>query len=191
MLKPNKIKLVLAICIVVAGIWLSAVIVLKTHQSHGPVEILKQLPKNIDISLQKIHYTDIKDGKKRWVIVADGVEYDKTTNYTYFKKVKMDIFPKGEEKGKISLVADRAAYHNKTGDVEAEGKIVASNEGGMKFETGRLFYDSSRSMILTGDHVRFADGSLVVEGTGMEFMPKAKTLKVLKNVTARIGAGIE
>ncbi len=188
MLKPNKIKLVLAICIVFAGIWLTAVIVLKTHQSKGPVEILKQLPKNIDISLQKIHYTDIKDGEKRWTIVADRVEYDKTSDYTYFKQIKMDIFPKGDEKGKISLVADNAAYHNKTGDVEAEGKITASNESGMKFETGRLRYDASRSAIRTEDHVRFTDGRIVVEGTGMEFMPKAKTLKILKNVTARIGA---
>jgi LPS export ABC transporter protein LptC len=190
MLKPNKIKLILATFIVVAGIWLTAVIILKTNQSKGPVEILKQLPKNIDISLQKIHYTDIKDGIKRWTIVADRVEYDKTSDYTYFEKIKMDIFPKGEDTGKISLVADRAAYHNKTGDIEAEGKITASNESGMKFETGRLRYDSTRSMILSEDHVRFSDGKLVVEGTGMEFTPKMKTLKILNNVTARIGARI-
>ncbi len=99
MLKPNNIKLILASSVVLAGIWLTVVIVLKTNQSNGPVEILKQLPKNIDISLQKIHYTDIKDGKKRWTIVADRVEYDKTSDYTYFKKIKMDIFPKGEENG--------------------------------------------------------------------------------------------
>ncbi len=92
---------------------------------------------------------------------------------------------------KISLVADTAAYHNKTGDIEAEGKITASNESGMSFETGRLRYDSSRSMILSGDHVRFVDGRLVVEGTGMEFRPKAKTVKILNNVTASFGARIK
>ncbi len=187
MLKPNKIKLILALCIVSAGIWLTTVIVLKTNRSKGPVEILKQLPRNIDISLQKIHYTDVKDGEKRWTLVAEKVEYDRDRNYTYFRNVKMDIFSRGGSENKITLTADNAAYHNKTEDVEVEGNVTAVNNAGMRFETGRLFYESSRSMISTKDHVKFTDGKLAVEGTGMELMIKAKKVRILNNVTALIG----
>lgn len=188
MLKPNKIKLILALFIISAGIWLIAVIVVKTNRSNGPVEILKQLPKNIDISLQKIHYTDVKDGEKRWTLVAEKVEYDRDRNYTYFRNVKMEIFPRGGSNSKITLTADKAAYHNKTEDVEIEGNVTAANDAGMRFETVRLYYQASRSMISTKDHVRFSDGKLSVEGTGMELMIKAKKVRIMNNVTALVGA---
>ncbi len=191
MLKPNKIKLLLALCIAVAGIWLTVEIVLKTHQSKGPVEMLKQLPKNIDISLQKIHYTDTKDGEKRWDLVADKVEYDRNVDYTYLKNVRMEIFPKGKDSGKVTLVAERATYHNKTGDVEVAGRVKADNDAGMRLETDHLSFDSSRSMIYTRDRVKFTDHGLIVEGTGMEFMLKAKSVRVLNDVTAHVGVRTE
>ncbi len=189
MLKPSKIKLILALCIAVAGIWLTVVIVLKTHRSKGPVEILRQLPKNIDISLQKIHYTDIKDGQKRWSLVAEKVEYDRERNCSYFRNVKVDLFSRGKDDGKITLTAYKAVYHDKTGDIDAEGNVVASNENGMRFETGHLSYQPSSSMISTRDHIRFVEGKLMVEGTGMELMIKAKKVRILNNVTALVGVG--
>ncbi len=189
MLKPNKIKLILVLCIVLAGLSLVTIIVLKTSQSKGPVEILKQLPKNIDISLQKIHYTDIKDGKKRWDLFAEKVEYDKKRDYTYFKNVRMDIFPRKESGDKISLNADSAVYYNKTGDVEIEGNITAVGENGIKFETSTLRFRASRSLIDTQDRVKLVHGRLVIDGRGMEFDLKARSVRVFNDVTARIGAG--
>lgn len=187
MLNPNKIKQLLALLITVAGAWLTVVIVLKVHQPKGPAELLKELPKNIDISLQKIHYTETRDGVKRWELVADKVDYDTNRENTYFKKINMVIFGKGTN-GKINLTADNARYFNKTGDVELTGNIAAANDAGMRFETGRLRYVPSRSMIQTDDHVRFVDGRLTVEGNGLELMLKAKSVRVLRNVTAKIGA---
>jgi hypothetical protein len=42
-------------------------------------------------------------------------------------------------------------------------------------------------MFITNDHVAFADGGLVVNGTGLELMMKTKNVRILKNVTADIG----
>ncbi len=187
MLKPNKIKQLLALCIVLAGTWLAAVIVLKTHQPKGPVELLKQLPKNIDVSLQKIHYSEIKNGEKRWELRADKVDYDQNREYTYFKKIDMIIFGKGKG-GIISLTADTASYHNKSGDVKLVGNVTAVNDSGMKFTTGHVNYISSRSLVSTNDHVAFTDGRLAVKGTGLELMLKTKSVRVLNNVTANIGS---
>jgi LPS export ABC transporter protein LptC len=185
--KPNKIKQLLALCIITAGAWLAIVIVLKTHQPKGPAEYLKELPKNIDLSLQKIHYSEVKDGEKRWELLADKVEYDKNQEFTFFKKISMIIFGKGKG-GQITIAADSAKYYNKTGDVELSGNVSALNASGMKFNTGHIRYISSRSMFSTNDHVTFADGGLIVNGIGMELMLKTKNVRVLKNVAADIGA---
>jgi LPS export ABC transporter protein LptC len=186
MLKPNKIKQLLAICILLAGVGLAFAIVVKTHQSNGPVEILKQLPKNVDISLQKIHYTDTKDGVKRWDLVAEKVEYDKIRALTLFSDVQMDIFDKGKETGKVTLTAKRAIYHNRTGDIQAEGNVTVVNQTGMRLQTETLRFESSSSKITTSDPVTIADGKMSVEGQGMELMLKEKSVRILSNVTARI-----
>ncbi|MEI8354537.1 MAG: LPS export ABC transporter periplasmic protein LptC [Deltaproteobacteria bacterium] len=185
MLKPNKIKQLLALCILLAGTWVTVVIVLKTNQQKGPVELLNQLPKNIDVSLQKIHYSEVRGGEKRWELRADKVDYDQNREYTHFKKIDMIIFAKGKG-GMISLTADMATYHNKSGDVELLGNVKAVNDSGMKFTTGYLNYVSSRSLVKTSDRVTFSDGRLAVEGTGLELMLKTKSVRVLNNVTANI-----
>lgn len=186
MLKPNKIKQLLAICILLAGVWLTFSIVVKTHQSNGPVEILKQLPKNVDISLQKIHYTETKDGLKRWDLVAEKVEYDKLRGLTLFSDVKMDIFDKGKDTGNLTLKAERAIYNNQTGDIQAEGNVTVVNQTGMRMQTQTLRYESSKSKIATTDRVTINDGKLSVDGRGMELMLKEKSVRILENVTARI-----
>lgn len=187
MLKSNKIKQLLALCIILIGTWLAVVIASKIHQPKGPVELLKKLPKNIDLSLKKIHYSEIKNGEKRWDLLADKVNYDKSRDYTTFEKINMVIFGKGKD-GTINLTADSASYHNKSGDVELTGNVTAGNDVGMKFTTGHVRYISSRSLVCTDDHVAFTHGSLVVEGTGMELMLTTRSVRVLKNVTANVGA---
>jgi LPS export ABC transporter protein LptC len=191
MLKPNKIKLLLALSVILTGIGLTVTIVLKTYRSSGPVQILKQLPKNVDVSLQKIHYTDTKDGKKRWDLIAEKVEYDKIRDLTLFSDVRMEIYSKGKSNGKLTLTAQRANYNNNTGDVEAEGNVTVVNEAGMRFETEHLRYESSSSRIDTQDFVKIIDGKLTVEGTGMILMLKDKTVRILRDVTARIGGRAE
>jgi lipopolysaccharide export system protein LptC len=61
----------------------------------------------------------------------------------------------------------------------------------MRFETGRLRYESSSSKIDTQDLVKMADGRLRVEGTGMVFMLKEKSMRILRDVTARVGGRAE
>jgi LPS export ABC transporter protein LptC len=98
----------------------------------------------------------------------------------------MIIFGKGKG-GQVTVTADNANYYNKSGDVELSGHVTAVSDSGMKFTTGRIRYISSRSMFSTNDHVTFADGGLVVSGTGLELMLRTKNVRILKNVTADIG----
>jgi LPS export ABC transporter protein LptC len=97
----------------------------------------------------------------------------------------MDLYGR-EKSGVLNVRANNAKYNSKTGDVELTGNISAGNRTGMKFTTGRLRYAAARSMISTSDKVTFNDGRLTVTGTGMEFMVRTKTVKLLNNVSASI-----
>ncbi|RQW88173.1 MAG: LPS export ABC transporter periplasmic protein LptC [Geobacter sp.] len=185
MQKFNKIKQVLAFVVIAAASYLTVVIALKYHRLKSPVEMLSDLPKNIDLSLQKVHYTNTKDGVLQWDLLAHKVDYYNDSGVIRFTQAEMVLFGKGGS-GKYSLVADTADYHKKSGDVKLVGNITATNESGMTFSTGHLQYSASRSLVSTADKVRLVDASMSVEGAGMELRLDTRKLRVLHNVTAVI-----
>lgn len=185
--KLNKIKRLLAVAIVVASVSLAAVIAMKLRGGHGPEEMLVGLPKNIDISLHNIHYTETKNGVKQWDLVAQQADYDRSGNATHLKSIKMILFG-GKKCDDITLTADRALFNNTTKDVKLTGHVLARSAAGLRFTTGRADYLAAHSMISTDDHVQLVDGRLTVEGVGMELLLKPKTAKVLNKVTATVMA---
>jgi len=188
MIKRNKIRQLLALVIVLAGISLVAAILFEVYREKRPAERLSRLPKNIDVSLQKIHYTETKNGVRKWDLLADKAEYDKGKEITRLTGVRMTV--NGDRTtGDIVLTADRADYLNKTRDVRLSGNIVARSGTGMAFSTGHAEYIAARSMIRTTDRVRFADGNLTVEGIGMELMTDSRSVKIVRDVTATVRSG--
>jgi len=185
MQKFNKIKQVLAFVVIAAASYLTVVIALKYHRLKSPAEMLSDLPKNIDLSMQKVHYTNTKDGILQWDLLARKVDYYNSTGVIKFSQPEMVLFGKGGS-GKYTLLADTADYHKKSGDVKLVGNVKASNESGMTFSTGHLDYFASRSLVSTDDRVHLEDISLTVDGTGMELKLDTKKLRVLHNVTAVI-----
>jgi lipopolysaccharide export system protein LptC len=57
----------------------------------------------------------------------------------------------------------------------------------MKFSAGHLDYVAAQSLITTDDRVRIEDGTLSVQGTGMEVHVDTKKMRLLHDVNAVIG----
>jgi LPS export ABC transporter protein LptC len=182
----NKIRRILAFFVLAAATYLMVVIVLKFHRVKESDTILANLPKNIDLSLQKVHHTNTKDGTLQWDLVAQKVDYYNDTGIVRFTRPEMALND-GAKKGKYTLKADTADYYKKTGDVKLKGNVTASTETGMKFSAGHIDYVAARSLITTDDRVRLEDGRLSVQGAGLEIRVDAKKLRVLHDVNAVIG----
>jgi len=190
MIDPGKIRQILALVIIAATLALAGAIALKAYRGMRSGPLLPSLPKNIDVSLQKIHYTEIKGGVKKWDLVADKGEYDKAKDLVLLTGIRLDIASAGKTGG-VVLTADRGNYHTKVKDVDLIGNIVAKSASGMTFTTGQATYLADRSMILTADRVKFTDGSLKLEGRGMEFLVETKKMKIMQDVTASFIPGAE
>lgn len=187
MRNSNKIRRVLAVTVIVAATYIVVVIALKFHRVKDPADILADLPKNIDLSLKKVHYTNTKDGALQWDLVARKVDYYNDRGVIRFSEPEMIMFGKGGS-GNYILKADSADYYKDSGDVKLAGNVTATTEKGMKFTTGHIEYRESRSLVTTTDRVRLVDGNLSVEGTGMELRVDTRKLRVLHNVTAVVKA---
>jgi LPS export ABC transporter protein LptC len=188
MQKLNKIRQLLAVIIVVASISLAAAILLKVSRGRGPAETLPRLAKNVDVSLQKIHYTETKQGVKQWDLVADKVEYDKDREIARLSGIRL-VLAGNRQTGDITLTADQGEFSNKTKDVHLVGNVVARSASGMEFTTSQADYRAASSMIESSARVKFTDGKLTLEGVGMELKTVTKDVRILRDVTADIRSG--
>lgn len=188
MVKLSKIRQLLALVIILAVLALAAAIALKAYRGMRGGSVLPSLPKNIEVSLQKIHFTESTGGKKKWDLLADKAEYDKSGEVVRLTGIRLEVAAAGKT-GDIVLTSERAAYYTRTRDVELSGNVVAKSASGMEFTTGRVAYVAASSMLRTADRVRFSDGNLAVEGIGMEFMVNRKQLKIMRQVAASYTPG--
>jgi len=182
MINPGKIRQILAIAIIAAVLAIASAIALKAYRGMRSGPVLPSLPKNIDVSLQKIHYTETKDGVKKWDLVADKAELDKVEDVVRLSGIRLEVAVGGKT-GDIVLTSDRANYFTKSKNVDLLGNVTAKNASGMEFTTARASYLANKSLIRTVDKVRFSDGSMKLQGTGMEFKVETRMLKIFKDVT--------
>jgi LPS export ABC transporter protein LptC len=188
MIKSNKIRQLLALFIVVTSLSIVAVIVVKIYRGRMTAELLRKLPKNIEVSLRKIHFTETRDGMKKWDLVADKADYDKKGEVTHLTGVRL-VIAGGNATGDITLIAPQADFHNLSKDVRMDGNVSAKSASGMEFTATNATYVAARSLIISSGRVSFTDGKLKLEGVGMEFMPKTKNVRILNKVTANIIPG--
>jgi len=188
MINSSKIRQLLALVIVLSTLALAAAIALKAYRGMRSGPALPSLPKNIDVSLQKIHYTETRSGVKKWDLLADKAEYDKTGEVVRLSGIRLEVALAGKP-GEVVLTSERGEYHTGTRDVILIGDIVAKSASGMQFTTERLKYIAAGSMLRTASRVKFTDGVLTVEGTGMEFMTDTKQIKITRQVQATYTPG--
>lgn len=188
MIKSNKIRQLLALFVIAASLSLVTVIVLKIYRGRVTKELIRQLPRNIDVSLKKVHFTETRDGMKKWDLVADRADYSKGKEVTHLNGVRLIVTGSGET-GDITITAQQADYHNISRDVGLEGKVVARSASGMEFTTNSARYIAERAVLVSSGRVRFSDGKLTLEGVGMEFKPGTKNFRILSGVTANILPG--
>ncbi len=188
MVNQAKIRQLLALVIIVAVLALAAAVALKAYRGMRSGSVLPSLPKNIDVSLQKIHFTETKDGGKKWDLLADKAEYDKAGEIVRLTGIRLEL-TSGGKIGDVVLTSQRGDYHTRSKNVELIGDVVAKSSSGMEFSTERIAYIAARSMLKTAERVKFADATLAVTGVGMEFMVDTKRLKIMEQVEASYTPG--
>src|SRR5512142_913132 len=124
MIKSNKIRQLLALFVIVSVLSITAAIAVKLYRGRSTAEMLRKLPQNIEVSLQKIHYTETRDGKKKWDLIADKAEFDKKREVTHLTGVRL-VVAGSSSTGDITVTAPVADYHNSSKDVTLEGQVEA------------------------------------------------------------------
>jgi LPS export ABC transporter protein LptC len=181
--KLNNIRRFLVIMASFTALFVVATIAFRMHQGGAPARKVPKLPLKVDVSLQRVHYTETRLGVKRWDLSADRAEYNKDADSTTLSGVRF-VVSGPAAKGDLQVTADRAEYHNGTRDVLLTGKVHGSSGSGMEFFSTQVTYLAAREQLVSSAPVRFKDAGLVLEGVGMEFQTQTRRLRLMKDVNA-------
>lgn len=175
----------LAIIVVTATIGIVAAISQKGSKSTPPEPVPQHIPKNIDLALQDARFTEMRDGKVVWVLVAERAEYDKDGEVANLTGIKMD-FKKTLTAGAVAVTAANGSYSDKSKIVKLRGKVKLVTEDGAVFETESIDYIADRSSFITKTPVKLRHQRLGLTAHGMELDVRSQLANFHKPVDAVI-----
>jgi LPS export ABC transporter protein LptC len=184
----NNFKRFLGVLAVAASLLVIATILFRMQQEVAPMLSVRKLPVQVDVSLQKFHYTETKQGIKRWELSADRADYNKKVDISYLTGVKLLVHGSGGG-GDLQITAQRAEYHNETRDIALIGNVQAKSTKGYGFSAPRVDYVAARSLLKSSERVKVSDVGSELEGTGMEYYTQTRKFRLLKDVSAVYGQG--
>jgi LPS export ABC transporter protein LptC len=185
MVSSGNIRLVLAALTVMAIIGILATISLKGSKQASPVSVLQQLPQNIDTVMHNARFTEMRDGKAIWELVAERAEFDKSGDVANLAGIRME-FAKTHSAGSIAVTAEKGTFSNKSRDVTLRGKVHIQTESGISFDTDAIDYTAKTSLFRTMEKVSFHDQRLKLLAQGMEMDVREQKSRFFKMVDATV-----
>jgi LPS export ABC transporter protein LptC len=159
---------------------LGASFVAHHYGSKGREPSVSVLPKNEDVSLDKIHHVAVRNGIKEWTLEAESAQYQKAENRTTLNQIAATFFL--QDGRTIHLTSRNGVLLTDTKDMEVTGNVVARS-GSYALSTERLFYDHEKRSIST-------DSPVVVKGKGIDLTGKSMVFS-LRTEKALVRGGVE
>ncbi len=175
-----KVRRLLALLIVLAVVALGVTFWRDVRQ-RSPEELLEALPKQIDLSLDQLHYTQNENGQRSWTLDADKAEYQREQSQAVLENVRLQFYRSGDT-GDIQLEAEHGLLHQETREVEVWGQVVVRTGRGEQLFTERLHYNDQQRLLSTPEAIRVVAPRHELTGTGLLFELDNGRLEVKNDV---------
>ena len=175
-----NLRRLLAVLILVAVVALS-IVIWRHLQQLSPLEVIEALPEQVDLSLEKLHYTQNEEGRRRWTLDAERAEYIREDGQAALKSVKLVLYEAGRF-GEITLVADQGALNQDDQSVEVWGNVEVITANSEKLYTERLHYSGKKKQLSSAEKVRAVTPRMELSGTGLLADLESGKLKLQKDV---------
>lgn len=187
----TKITLRNALGFIILLMVLSLVLtVIRNFRGGTPEEILEALPKNVDLALKKVDYTDTRDGIRRWRLIADSADYNVKSGSTVVQNVFMTFYDEqGVEGGTLTALSGETQTDKKM--VRVYGDVVIKSSRGYTFCTDQLNYSDVTRMISTDSPVHIVSSQMELTGRGLQLNVDTLAYRVFSDVKGRLNGGVK
>ena len=135
-----------------------------------------------DLKLDRVHYTETREGVKEWELEAASAVYFKGENAVLLEKVRGTFYGKGQET--YILVGAKGRFNTQTKVIEVFDGVKIDSSDGYHLRTRSLKYQSEQRELHTSDPVEMDGPDLEVKGVGMVVELKQQRVKILGGVTS-------
>lgn len=184
MLSARRIKQIVAVAIVLPTVALVTVIVLRQMRAAPPESVSRTSSPTIDMTMQKLRFSEMGDTAKLWELVAERADYDKEPGLVQLTAVRLETFD--DKTGGVVITSKTGSYQETKRLVTLVGSVRAVTRKGMVVNTERLEYRPANGTLITDRPVSVVDGRLKLTARGMEGSLKDEKVHFLHQVNAVI-----
>jgi len=135
-----------------------------------------------DLKLDRVHYTETREGVKEWELEAASAVYFKEENAVVLDKVRATFY--GKEQESYILVGAKGRFNTQTKVIEVFDGVKIDSSDGYHLRTRSLTYQSEQRELRTSDPVEMDGPDLEVKGVGMVVELNQQRVKILGGVTS-------
>ncbi|SHI78162.1 LPS export ABC transporter protein LptC [Malonomonas rubra DSM 5091] len=154
-------------CLILLAVLVLAIVIWRHGRSLDPVEVLEALPEQVDLSLEKLHYTQNEEGRRSWTLDAERAEYQRDTGLAELGDLSLTLYESGRF-GDVSMTAEHGTLQQEQRLVEAWGNVVVTTATGERLTTERLIYDGGKKLLTTDEPVTITNRRMELKGTGLQ-----------------------
>ncbi|PLX90414.1 MAG: LPS export ABC transporter periplasmic protein LptC [Desulfuromonas sp.] len=163
---------------------------LRNLPGKGAEEILDLLPQQVDLALEKIHYTQTEGGRRSWVLDADSAAVQREEGLISLQNVKMVFWQTGRY-AEVKLAAREGLFDQQNKTVEIWGDVEIMTDLGERFSAERIRYEQATRLVTSESRVRLQSPQLDLTGKGLRLDLQTGRMSVLQDVEARLPVALE
>jgi len=137
-----------------------------------------------DLRLDRVHYTETREGVKEWELEATSAVYRKEGDTMVLEKIRATFYGKNQEI--YHLVGEKGKFNTQTKVIEVYDGVTIDSDDGYHMRTRSLKYQADQKELHTSDPVELEGPSMLVEGVGMVVDLNRERVKILRDVTTTL-----
>jgi LPS export ABC transporter protein LptC len=139
-----------------------------------------------DLKLDRVHYTETREGMKEWELEAASAVYYREQNIIALEKVRATFYGKNQES--YVLVGEKGRFNTQTKVIEVYDGVKVDSSLGYQLRTQSLRYQADQKELSTSDPVEMKGPDIQVEGVGMVVELNRQCLRILGGVTTTLSS---
>jgi len=184
MFSPRRILALL----ILGSVAVLAVVLWQFLARQSPEDLLDALPKQVDLALDQLHYTQNEDGARSWTLSADKAEYQRDSGQALLDRVHL-IFYRAGDFGEVTLDAGQGSLDQNQQQIEVWDRVTVRTGRQEQLLTERLHYDGRQQAINSEAPLRLVTPRMELTGVGFQVDLVQGRLLVKKAVRARLFSG--
>jgi LPS export ABC transporter protein LptC len=169
--RPKQIKIIIISMISIALATVIFIFVKYRNTIRDAQELIAKVPAGVNLSIDEIHHTATRNGKKEWRLDADSAQYMDKKKQVLLKMLSMTFYL--EDQSELNLTADSGVLMTSSKDVVVNGNVVVKSSDA-HFSTDKMHYRHDQRML-------YAESPVKIKGNDFQLTAESMRLDLNNN----------